>query len=129
MARSVKQKQQALPFRQWGGARKGAGRPKKPGAKLRHARRAAVPARYPAHVTLRTLRALKSPREVRNAICYVLRNASYCTSRLCGRNPEPQLPAGRCGSLSVARTRLLQEALAAVGALELGTAHEPRASG
>ena len=55
MARSVKQKQQALPFRRRGGARAGAGRPRKPGAKLRHAPRAPKPARFPAHVTLRSV--------------------------------------------------------------------------
>jgi REP element-mobilizing transposase RayT len=55
MARSVKQRQESLRFVGWGGERDGAGRPKKPGAKLRHVSRLPVASRYPAHVTLRAL--------------------------------------------------------------------------
>lgn len=55
MARTVKQKQSSLPFASWGGKRDSAGRPAKPGAKLRHAPRASLAAQHPVHVTLRAL--------------------------------------------------------------------------
>src|SRR5438477_11682809 len=40
-----------LPFR--GGKRRGAGRPRKPGSRLRHGAREPLAARFPVHVTLR----------------------------------------------------------------------------
>jgi REP element-mobilizing transposase RayT len=55
MARQVQPKQRSFEFKGWGGRRKGAGRPRKPGAKLRHAERAPLASRYPAHVTLRAV--------------------------------------------------------------------------
>jgi len=55
MARRVKAEQASFRFVGWGGERDGAGRPKKKGAKLRHAPRGPLATRYPAHVTLRTL--------------------------------------------------------------------------
>jgi REP element-mobilizing transposase RayT len=55
MARDVKERQASFRFGGWGGARDGAGRPRKPGAKLRHAQRAPLAARFPALVTLRAL--------------------------------------------------------------------------
>jgi REP-associated tyrosine transposase len=56
MARRVKERQRSFEFVGWGGEREGAGRPKKPGAKLRHVVRASLASRYPVHVTLRTVR-------------------------------------------------------------------------
>jgi REP element-mobilizing transposase RayT len=55
MARRVKDRQRSFEFVGWGGEREGAGRPKKPGAMSRHAARARLAARYPVHVTVRTL--------------------------------------------------------------------------
>ncbi len=55
MARRVKTTQQSLRFVGWGGARDGAGRPRKEGAKLRHAARGPLASRFPAHATLRTV--------------------------------------------------------------------------
>src|SRR6266542_2743592 len=48
--------QRSFEFKGWGGQREGAGRPKLAGGKLRHAQRASLASRYPAHVTLRTVR-------------------------------------------------------------------------
>ncbi len=42
-----------LPFTSWGGARPGAGRPKKKNSGVPHARRATLSRHHPAHVTLR----------------------------------------------------------------------------
>ena len=47
--------QTSLRFSRRGGPRPGAGRPKKPGAKLRHAVRTLLASRHPVHVTLRAL--------------------------------------------------------------------------
>src|SRR5690349_18626677 len=55
MARQVHTRQRSFDFKGWGGRRKGAGRPRKPGAKVRHAPRASLAPRYPAQVTLRTV--------------------------------------------------------------------------
>jgi REP element-mobilizing transposase RayT len=55
MARRVKERQRSFEFVGWGGKRDDAGRPKKPGAKLRHAARAPLAVRFPVHVTLRAL--------------------------------------------------------------------------
>lgn len=44
----------------WGGARKGAGRPRKTGAPLPHVRRPALSQHHPVHVTLRIVRWLPS---------------------------------------------------------------------
>ena len=48
-------KQQQLPFRSWGGARRGAGRKPKNGVRagVAHAARAPLAARFPAHVTMK----------------------------------------------------------------------------
>jgi REP element-mobilizing transposase RayT len=45
--------QRSFEFTGWGGRRDGAGRPRKPGAKLRHAPRSALANRFPVHATLR----------------------------------------------------------------------------
>ncbi len=47
--------QRAFEFKGWGGAREGAGRPRRAGALQRHAARAPVASRYPVHVTLRAV--------------------------------------------------------------------------
>jgi hypothetical protein len=53
VARREIERQVSLRFVGWGGEREGAGRPKKPGAMLRHAARSPVASRFPAHATLR----------------------------------------------------------------------------
>ncbi|BDG01274.1 hypothetical protein AMOR_02700 [Anaeromyxobacter oryzae] len=47
--------QRSFEFTSWGGARKGAGRPRKPGARLRHAARAPLASRFPVLVTMRAV--------------------------------------------------------------------------
>ena len=55
-----------LPFKTWGGARPGAGRkPKGEKAGVRHATRAALASRYPAHVTVKLRRGLPRLRRAR----------------------------------------------------------------
>ena len=54
-------------------------------------------------------RIMRTPTEVRNALCYVLKNRSQCTSSLCSRNVDGQLRRHRCvGSLMPPRTALLK---------------------
>jgi len=48
--------QTTLTFRTWGGARKGAGRPRKPNAGISHLPRPALAHRFPVHVTVRMTR-------------------------------------------------------------------------
>jgi REP element-mobilizing transposase RayT len=55
MSRKRGQAQTSFEFVGWGGRRDGAGRPPKPGAKLHHAARLPLAARFPVHVTLRTV--------------------------------------------------------------------------
>lgn len=54
-AKGTKDRQAAFDFKSWGGRREGAGRPRKPGARLAHGARPSLAARFPAHVTLRAL--------------------------------------------------------------------------
>ena len=74
-------------------------------------------------------RALKTPREVWAAVRYVLRNDSHCTSSLFGRNREGELVRGMYDPVVRARTRLLQNALAHLGAQQLVSPEYPRAPG
>jgi REP element-mobilizing transposase RayT len=67
MARRVTDKQGALPFTSWGGARRGAGRPRALGAKLRHAPRPRV---SPHHPVLVTLRAAPGSPNLRRSSCF-----------------------------------------------------------
>jgi hypothetical protein len=55
MVRRVKDEQTSFDFAGWGGKRDGAGRPRKVGARLRHAARLPLASRYPVHVTHRTV--------------------------------------------------------------------------
>lgn len=55
VAKGTKDRQAVFDFKGWGGRREGAGRPRNPGAKLAHATRPPLAARFPAHVTLRAL--------------------------------------------------------------------------
>jgi REP element-mobilizing transposase RayT len=57
--------QQQLRFRQHGGARRGAGRPRQPGSGVPHRRRARVRGAEPVHVTLRLRRGLPTLRQKR----------------------------------------------------------------
>ena len=58
--------QQELPFRRWGGKRKGAGRPPNGSAAgVSHLRRPALSHRHPVHVTLRVIAGLPSLRDGR----------------------------------------------------------------
>ena len=50
--------QQELRPRTWGGRRKGAGRPRKPGSRVQHRTRPALPRNTPVHVTLRLVSAV-----------------------------------------------------------------------
>ncbi len=53
-----------LPFRSWGGRRRGAGRKPKGSRKVaRHVKRAALAARYPVHATVRLVEGLPSLRD------------------------------------------------------------------
>jgi REP element-mobilizing transposase RayT len=55
----MRQQDGRLPFKQWGGARQGAGRkPKGEKAGVSHARRALLAARFPVHATVRLSRGL-----------------------------------------------------------------------
>ena len=56
------------------------------------------------------VRALRTPREVRIALVYVLRNVSYCSTSLRAWNHESQLPRGGCDIVRAPRTRLLRDA-------------------
>lgn len=78
MARRVKDKQTAFAFVGWGGEREGAGRPKKPGAKLRHSARAPLGSRYPVHVTQRTVSGAPN---LRRSACYDVVEQAIRTSR------------------------------------------------
>jgi hypothetical protein len=62
-----------LRFRTRGGRRPGAGRKKKPGAGVSHARRPALASRFPVHVTYRLVRRLPSAR--RPAVFRAIRRA------------------------------------------------------
>ena len=65
-----------LPFKQWGGARKGAGR--KPGGEqpgVRHERRAVLAKRYPVHVTMKFAPLLPP---LRRKAEYVALRAAFC---------------------------------------------------
>ncbi|HEX6812495.1 MAG TPA: hypothetical protein VF384_12795, partial [Planctomycetota bacterium] len=54
MTRSRKAKQRELPFKNWGGPRKGSGRKPKNGvAGVSHRQRAALASKHPVHVTLK----------------------------------------------------------------------------
>ena len=69
--------QQSFVFRKHGGPRRGAGRPKKQGrASERHEAREKFAARYPVHVTLRTVKALGNLR--RRRAYHAVRWAMYC---------------------------------------------------
>jgi REP element-mobilizing transposase RayT len=71
-ARRLRQQTGRLPFKQWGGARPGAGRkPKGEKAGVSHARRALLAARFPVHATVRLSRGLPPLR----------RRAEYATLR------------------------------------------------
>jgi hypothetical protein len=69
MARRVKDTQGSFEFVGWGGERDGAGRPKKKGAKLRHAPRAPLASRHPALVTSRVLPGAPN---LRRSSCYAV---------------------------------------------------------
>src|SRR5688572_8033456 len=72
--RSKRPKQGELPFRSWGGARKGAGRnPKNGVAGVSHRERCALAARHPTHVTMKLRSGL--PRLRQKAEYAVLRTA------------------------------------------------------
>jgi REP element-mobilizing transposase RayT len=74
------QRQQALPFKQRGGKRRGAGRPPKgtrPGAP--HKERPFLHARYPVHVTLRVTAAVGNLR--RRRVYQAVREATLTTAR------------------------------------------------
>jgi len=73
MACQAKDRQGAFRFVGWGGERERAGRPKKKGAKLRHAPRSPLASRFPAHVTLRAIRG--SPNLRRSAEYAVIEGA------------------------------------------------------
>ncbi len=69
--------QQSFVFRKHGGPRPGAGRPRKQGrASERHEAREEFAARYPVHVTLRTVKALGNLRQAH--AYHALRWAMYC---------------------------------------------------
>ena len=72
--------------------------------------------------------ALKTPREVRNALVYILTNGSYCSTSLRSRNDEVQLAGRRCGWLSGARTQLLRDAMEHVRAQKFGPFDDPGAA-
>jgi len=79
--------QETIPFRQHGGKRKGAGRPKKGfRASERHKKREALPARCPAHVTLRvdkavgTLRKRHAYHAIKQALSSTFRRTDF---RIC----------------------------------------------
>jgi REP element-mobilizing transposase RayT len=78
MPRAMQPTQVELSFRSWGGRRNNAGRPKKPGAKLRHAMRPKLARSYPAHVTLR---ALPSAPNLRRGAAYAAVEAALCAVR------------------------------------------------
>jgi putative transposase len=58
-------RQLELPLRTWGGARPGAGRPKKVGAGVPHLTRPALSRHHPVHVTLRVAQGVRSLRASR----------------------------------------------------------------
>src|SRR5688500_7007623 len=65
--RLTKPIQQALPFRTWGGARKGAGRkPNGDRAGVSHRTRPALAARFPVHATLRVEKGVYNLRSQRS---------------------------------------------------------------
>ena len=64
--RTVRKAKGVLPFKKWGGARPGAGRkPKGEKAGVRHATRAALASRYPAHVMVKLRKGLPRLRRAR----------------------------------------------------------------
>jgi REP element-mobilizing transposase RayT len=69
-------------FRTWGGKRKGAGRPKKPGAGVSHLRRPTLSMHHPVHVTLRCVTGLPSLR--RRQLRKVIFRAFGCGSERFG---------------------------------------------
>ena len=73
-------------------------------------------------------RPLRTPREVRNALAYVLKTQSYCFTSLQARNDEGQLFGVGCGGGVSARTRLLRDALKHVGVKEFLLADDPGAA-
>lgn len=74
--------QQTFAFRTHGGARAGAGRPKKPGAGLPHARRTRVTRHVPHHVTVRVRRGTWNLRSQRSFVRF--RAALAVVRRRCG---------------------------------------------
>ncbi len=67
-----------LPFRQWGGAREGAGRPKVSDETVPHLARGALVARYPLHLTVRLCRGLPGLRNARTYWMLVERIRAGC---------------------------------------------------
>lgn len=55
-------RQLEMTFRSWGGKRQGAGRPRLSGGRVPHRQRAALASRYPVHVTLKVVRAVRGLR-------------------------------------------------------------------
>ena len=110
-----------LRFRSHGGARPDAGRkPVSPRPPVHHVKRPAIPLGCPSHVTLRVrrsvpslrsfgragpvllghyhLRVLRSPREVRHALAYVLLNGRKHWRQRHGTPPPVQLDAASSGA-------------------------------
>lgn len=74
-------------------------------------------------------RILKTPKQTRYCLQYVLMNASQCTSFLFRRNRKGQLLRGLHDSVVPARTRLLQDALSHLRPQQLVSAEYPRPPG
>src|SRR5262245_51353170 len=122
--------QQDLPFRQRGGRRKGAGRPKKSfRASERHKKRAALSSRNPVHVTLRlekdigTLRTRDTYHAFRRALRTVCRRTDFRVVEITLQNghahliteaaDETRLARGMQG-LQIAAARYLNAAISRV---------------
>ncbi len=101
--------QRSFEFVRWGGRRDGAGRPRKPGAKLRHAPRLPLAARFPVHVTLRTLPGAPNLRTgavyaaVESALRAALARASFRVVHFSVLSNHVHLVAEAAGAAALAR--------------------------